>query len=600
MAGESKRRSLRASVVGQALGRVKGAVLGVGIFSFFINLLMLTGPLYMLQVYDRVLLSRSVETLVGLSILMAVLFGFMGGFDWVRARVLARLADNLEDDLGADTFSRWLRAPGAAQSQPVQDLSTLRTFLAGNAPSTFFDIPWVPIFIAVIFFLHPMLGWLAVFGTVVIFASALYNEVRTRQPTMDALAKTRAERMFTQQAIRNADTVAALGMGPEVTRRWQALNRDAAGKGLDATDRRSSATAFTKGFRMFIQSAVLGLGGYYAIKGVITPGAMIAGSIIMGRAMAPVQQAIGQWRGFLAARDAWERLEEFYETAPPEPEHMQLPAPSGALAVETVTAGPPGASRAVLNNVDFSLKPGQGLGVLGPSASGKSTLARLLTGIWKPQRGAVRLDGATFDQYDAATLGNAVGYLPQTVELFDGTVGDNISRFRPDATPEQVVEAAKLAGVHDMILHLPDGYDTTVGAGGTVLSGGQVQRIALARAVYGAPVLVVLDEPNANLDEAGDLALARCIRALRQRGATVVVVAHRKSAISQLDTLLVLQDGKMVAFGPKEEVVAKLNEARTGGAQQQAKRPAQAPKGRQPARVAGPAAALTRDIKPGA
>ena len=567
MSGETRGGRLRGGVVGTALGRVRGAVAGVGVFSFFINLLMLTGPLYMLQVYDRVLLSRSVETLVGLSVLMALLFAFMGGFDWVRARVLARLADTLEDDLGADTFSRWLRSPSSTDSQPVQDLSTLRTFLSGSAPATFFDIPWVPVFIGVIFFLHPMLGWLAVFGTVVIFSSALWNELRTRAPTLEALQKSRAERVFASQAVRNADTVAALGMGPELTRRWRRLNREAARSGLSSADRRSSASAFTKGFRMFIQSAVLGLGGYYAIKGVITPGAMIAASIIMGRALAPVQQAIGQWRGFLAARDAWERLEAFYESAPEAPDHMALPAPTGALRVEGVTAGPPGARRAVLSGIDFKLAPGQGLGVVGPSASGKSTLAKLVTGIWSPQRGAVRLDGATFDQYGADVLGGAVGYLPQTVELFDGTVGDNIARFRPDATSESVVEAARLASVHDMVLRLPDGYDTVVGpsaagSGGTVLSGGQVQRIALARAVYGSPVLVVLDEPNANLDEAGDRALSRCIRSLRERGTTLVVVAHRQSAISQLDSLLVLKEGRMAAFGPREDVLRELSKAR--------------------------------------
>ena len=603
MAGDTVHRT---SVVGDALRRARTAIVGVGVFSFFINLLMLTGPLYMLQVYDRVLLSRSVETLVGLSIVMAVLFGFMGGFDWIRARILARLADGLEADLGPETFSRWLRAGQSdaklANLQPVNELSTLRTFFAGNAPSTFFDVPWVPIYIGVIFFLHPMLGWLAVFGTFVIFCSALYNEITTREPTKEALAVQRSERAFSLQAIRNADTIAALGMGPAVARRWRGINRDAGAKNIAATDRRASATSFTKGFRMFIQSAVLGLGGYYAIKGVITPGAMIAGSIIMGRAMAPVQQAISQWRGFLAARDAWGKLDEFYDKTTGETEHIQLPAPTGRMEVEGVTAGPPGASKAVLNNVTFSLQAGQGLGIVGPSASGKSTLARMLTGIWMPQRGAVRLDGATFDQYDAATLGDAVGYLPQNVELFDGTIEQNIARFREDATPEAIVAAAQMAGVHEMILKLPDGYATKVGMGGVVLSGGQVQRVALARAVYGSPVLVVLDEPNANLDEEGDVALARCIRTLRERGATVIVVAHRRSAIVHLDHLLVLGDGRVEAFGPKNDVIEQLAKARGDAAARRdaakaGKRPsgsAQAARtagGRGP--VAGPAGAIT-------
>ena len=550
------------SAVGRALISARKAFWGVGIFSVFVNMLMLTGPIYMLQVYDRVLASRSISTLVAISILMAALYAFMGFLDFCRSRVLIRLANQFEESLGERTYRIWLKqglmGRAAARHAPLNDLSTLRQFLSGNAPGTFFDIPWVPLFIIVIFFLHWTLGVLAIFGGIVIFFAAMMNEWGTRKPLVESMKLRRMEQAFAQQTHRNADTIEAMGMGDNMRRRWQSMSRQSAKESQIASDRSGSSTAFSKAFRMFIQSAILGLGGALAVKQIITPGAMIAGSIIMGRALAPIQMAIGQWRGFNAARDAYSRLNAFYEIVPEDGDNLQLPAPTGHLRVENLTAGPPGAQSAILAGLHFDLKPGQGLGVIGPSAAGKSTLARLLVGIWLPQKGAVRLDGATFDQWSHDEIGKYIGYLPQEVELFDGTVGENISRFNGDAESEAIVEAARWAGVHELILRLPEGYDTKIGEGGAVLSGGQTQRVALARALYGDPVLIVLDEPNASLDAEGDAALSRAIAEARKRNKTVVVMAHRPSAIAAVDQLLMLKDGRQTAFGPKEEVLKEL------------------------------------------
>ena len=550
------------SVVGKAVMSARGAFTGIALFSAFINILMLTGPLYMLQVYDRVLISGSAVTLLSLSILMVAMFSFMGFLEFCRSRVLLRVADKFERDLGGRTFDAWmthgLGGQAAKRAQPLNDISTLRQFISGNAPGTFFDIPWVIVYIAVIFLLHWSLGVMAIIGTIIIFLSALYNEVSTRKPQMESLKFKRAEQAFAQQAHRNTDAISAMGMNANMRARWQQLNSQGTSEAVTAGDRAGSAQSFTKGFRMIVQSGILGMGGYLAIQGIITPGAMIAGSIILGRALAPVQMAIGQWRGFNAARDSFHRLNAFYETAEEDSDTISLPEPTGKMDIEHVFAGPPGATRATLSDLNFTLEAGQGLGVIGPSASGKSTLARLLVGIWKPQKGGIRLDGATFDQWSRVELGPHIGYLPQDVELFDGTIAENIARFTPQASDESVWEAARMAGVHDMVLRFEDGYQTRIGEGGAVLSGGQVQRVALARALYGQPKLVVLDEPNSNLDADGDAALAHAIRFLRKAGTTVIVMAHRPSAISEVDHLLMLKDGRQVAFGPKEEVIKTM------------------------------------------
>ena len=560
--------------IGKAMFKAKRAVAGTAIFSFFINLLMLTGPLYMLQVYDRVLISRSLSTLLALSILMAVLYVFMGVLELCRSRVLTRLATDFEKDLGEKTYKSWLKRglsvkPGDEHS-PMKDLFSLKQFLSGNGPSSFFDLPWIFVYVGVIFLLHWTLGVIALLGTAALIIFAIYNEIVTREPLQESMRVRRKEVNLTEQTHRNADVIQAMGMGRHMREKWAKLHDKRALEMLSSTDRAGSTTATTKAFRMFLQSAILGAGGALAIQQIVTPGAMIAGSIILGRAMAPVQGAISQWRGFNAAKAAYKRLNVFLEAGVDEGETTRLPAPQGFLSVENMVAGPPGATQATLLGLNFKLPPGSGLGVIGPSASGKSTLARLLTGIWIAQKGTVRLDGASFDQWDPDELGPYIGYLPQKVELLDGTIRQNIARFNPDASDADVVAAAQLAGVHELILRFKEGYDSHIGEGGIVLSGGQIQRLALARAVFGRPVLVVLDEPNASLDAEGDIALTRAISALRQAGTSVVVMAHRPSAIAAVDKLLVLRSGKQVAFGPKAEVLAALNSGVAARRQQSA------------------------------
>ncbi|MEL7231499.1 MAG: type I secretion system permease/ATPase, partial [Pseudomonadota bacterium] len=512
------------SPVGRLLAQAKPAIIGVGVFSFFVNLLMLTGPIYMLQVYDRVLLSASMETLIFISIAMLVLYVFMGLFDFWRSRVLVRVADAFETQMNAKTFSAWLRqsAQGgqAAKTAPLNDISTLRQFFSGTMPGAFFDLPWVPVFIALIWMLHWTLGVLAVVGAVIMCVAAYISSRRTETPLKESLRLRRTEQRFATIAQRNSETIAAMGMGQNIQSRWSQFNVQGAEETVNAADRTGGGSAFTKAFRMFLQSAMLGLGGALAIQQIITPGAMIAGSIILGRALAPVQMLIGQWRSVASAKDAYDQLNAFhFEGNESDKGLTQLPDPDGHLVVENLTAGPPGATQAVLSGLNFTLEPGQGLGVIGPSAAGKSTLAKLLVGVWMPQRGSIRLDGATFDQWDRDRIGSFIGYLPQQVELFVGTVADNIARFDPNATDEAIVEAAKWAGVHDLILKLSDGYETPLGPGYPGLSGGQIQRIGLARALYGNPKLIVLDEPNASLDEDGDQALTNAILQAREKGA---------------------------------------------------------------------------------
>jgi len=547
-----------------ALKRSRRAFIGIGIFSAVINLLMLTGPLYMLQVYDRVLLSRSMSTLVALSILMGGLYAFMGLLELIRSRVLVRVGNRIEEDLGKRTFDLWVKQGQYKHSKvgvrPLNDLSTVKSFLSGPAPGALFDIPWVPIFIAVIWLLHWTLGLAALIGAIIIFIVATLNEFTTRKKLKESRNQLMTSHMIADSAYRQSDAVTAMGMGGNIQNRWQAVKAEGAKLHTSGSDLAGSYSATTKAFRMFLQSAILGLGCALAVVQIITPGAMIAASIIMGRALAPIQMAIGQWKGFINARGAYDRLNAFFQAVPEASEPLQLPEPKGQISVQSVTAAPPNTKTVVLHNVSFEIEAGQGLGVIGPSASGKSTLAKLLVGVWMPQRGAVRLDGASYDQWNRDILGPHIGYLPQDIELFDATIKDNIARFDPQATDEAIVQAAKHADVHDMILQMPNGYDTLIGQGNLVLSGGQVQRIALARALYGDPKLLVLDEPNANLDADGDKALSQAIAGCRKRGNTVIVMTHRPSAISAVDTLLMLRAGRIEEFGPKEKVLKTLKD----------------------------------------
>ena len=552
------------SELGQAFAACSGVLAMTGVFSFFINLLMLTAPLYMLQIYDRVLSSRSEATLVAITVLAGGLLITMGLLDMVRSRVLVRVGVRLDQQLNARVFSavfdRMARGFRAERAQALRDLDSVRQFLTGPGPFSFFDAPWVPFYIVVVYLFHPILGFIALGGAVLLFIVALLNELLTRKPLQTAGADVVKAYAFADASLRNAEPLEAMGMMEGLRRRWAERHDRGLALQARASDRAGALTAMSKVIRMLLQVGILGAGAALAIRQEITPGVMIAASILMGRALAPVEQAIGSWRQFIGARTAYHRLSVLLKDSAVSTQRLQLPKATGRLAVDKVIAMPPAGKTPVLKGVSFELQPGDALGVIGPSAVGKSTLARLLVGIWPPSSGSVRLDGAELQHWDRDLLGPQIGYLPQDVELFGGTVAENISRFYADPSDEDIVAAARLAGVHEMVLGLPGGYETEIGDDGGFLSGGQRQRIGLARAVYGAPALVVLDEPNSNLDNAGDQALTKAIATLKARGATVVVMAHRPSAIAAVDKILMLNDGRVAAFGDKDEILSKVTQ----------------------------------------
>ena len=555
---KSKAPEAKRSPVRSTLSSMRQAWIGVGVLSLCVNVLMLTGPLYMLQVYDRVITSQSMSTLVALSILMVLMYGFMGLLDFLRSRILIRIGNYVESELSAPLFKNWLSQgtkghikPG---QNPLQSLAILKRFLTGPAPTTFFDIPWTPIYIAVIFMIDWTLGVFAIFGAVVVLIIAALAELRTRKSEEKAQNAKGHSHSFSQKMYQNSEAVMSMGMIGDMSQKWARIKAQGEASDLSASDITGGATAMSKAFRMFLQSAILGLGAALAVQGIVTPGAMIAGSIILGRALAPIQMIIGQWRSYIQTKNAYRDLNSFYASLPEDVEKVVLPTPTGKLAVSSLSAGPPGAKKATLKGINFDLVPGDGLCVLGHSGSGKSTLARLLVGIWTAQMGTVRLDGATLDQWENDQLGKHIGYLPQTVELFDGTIGENISRFRPNVSSNVTIRAAQIAGLHEFVLSLPDGYNTKLGAGGLVLSVGQVQRVALARAVFGDPCLVVLDEPNSNLDTQGDTALNSAIQYMRSQGKTVVIISHRPTAMAAINKVLVLNGGQQEKYGLKEQV----------------------------------------------
>ncbi|TQV74449.1 type I secretion system permease/ATPase [Denitrobaculum tricleocarpae] len=543
-----------------------------GVFSLVINLLMLTGPLYMMLVYDRVLTSQSETTLISLSLLIAGLFIIMGLLSSVRSKILVRVGSRINLRLSERVFGAQIKkaaSGGARGLDGVRDLQTLREFLSGTGPATLFDAPWTPVYIGVIFLLDPLLGWIATGGAVVLLLIALLNEVVTRRNLAKATRVLAESNEIVADGRNNAEVLSSMHMLPGIYRRWQRLQHAALELQNKASDRSASLSSMSRTLRLMLQSAILGAGAYLAINDVISPGSMIAASLIMGRGLAPIEQAIGSWRHFIAARGAYRRTKQLLDDVPAEEQRTQLPAPRGNLSVEKLFAGIPGkeGNQLILSNISFRLNAGEALAVIGPSASGKSTLARLLVGAWPPDHGQVRLDSADLWQWDRVQLGHYIGYLPQDVELFNGTVFENIARFNEEADDESVVAAAMNAGAHEMILALPDGYNTAVGTGGRLLSGGQRQRIALARALYGDPALVVLDEPNASLDAVGEEALSQTIQRMKARGQTVVVIAHRPSAVTQADKVLVLDGGKVAAFGPKAEVFAALSDRAANGGQ---------------------------------
>ncbi|WP_262297611.1 type I secretion system permease/ATPase [Microvirga sesbaniae] len=541
----------------------RGALLGIALLSGLINILYLSGSLYMMEVYDRVLPSRSIPTLLGLSGIILALFLFQGLFDMLRGRIFARLGAAFDEDLSQRVFRGQVLAPlrdkgeGDAQ-QPLRDLDQIRAFLAGGGPSALFDLPWIPLYLFICFAFHPLLGWVTVGGASVLVAITILTDVLTRKATKAAVGAASLRNGIGDGARRNAEVVQAMGMAGRLGAMWGQANAQYLTHQQAASDVSGGFGAFSKVMRMALQSGVLGVGAYLVINNQATGGIMIASSILVSRALAPVELAIANWKGFVSARQGWSRLQAALADDRPQARPLALPAPGASLSVENAGSGAPKGQRFAVQDVSFELKAGMGLGIIGPSASGKSSLARMLVGVWPTWRGKVRLDGAALEQWLAEDLGRHIGYLPQDVELFAGTVAQNIARFQADPKPEDVVRAAQDANVHEMILRLPQGYETQVGEGGAALSGGQRQRIGLARALYGDPFLVVLDEPNSNLDNDGEHALTRAIQGVRERGGIVVVIAHRPSALAGVDHILVLDEGAVRKFGPKEEVLSSV------------------------------------------
>ncbi len=544
-------------------------------FSFVLNILALTGSLFMLQVYDRVLPSGSVPTLVALGMIVLVLYAYFGVLDYVRSRIFVRVGRKVEEGLRNRVFDAMstlsLNKANLLGGLPVQDLNTIRQFISGQGPLAYFDMPYVPLYLLVVFLLHWVLGVVATVSAVIIFGLALLAERSTRAPSNAAALATAKAQAMTEETRRNAEALFSLGMKGAMRDRWSVLQGEALEHQTRANDAGASYSTFSRVFRMVIQSALLGTGAYLAVKHEISSGSIIASSIIMGRALAPIEQAVGGWQQFLGARKAYERLAVVLNQVPAERQRMKLPEPKGLVEVEGATVVLQGTDKPVLQNISFRVQPGMGLGIIGPTGAGKSTMARALVGLVPLQRGAVRLDGATPDQRDSDEHGRLIGYLPQDVQIFDGTVAENISRFTPTPDAHKIVEAAQLANIHEFVMRLPMGYDTPLMEGGSRLSAGQRQRLALARALFGDPVLLVMDEPNSNLDAEGELALDKAIRAALARGASVIVVAHRPSALNAIHDLLVLANGQVAAYGKRDEVLKKV------GALQSAPVPAAAP-----------------------
>lgn len=541
--------------------------MAVGIFSGAVNILMLTGSLFMLQVYDRVLPSRSVPTLVGLAILVGVLYVFQGILDFVRGRVLSRVGASLDEELSAPVFKAGLLQPlnghaSANGTQALRDLDQLRGFLSGSGPTALFDMPWMPLYLGLCFAFHFWIGITALGGALVLIALTIATELFSRDATKAATSLGAKRLSIAEAGRRNAEVLQAMGMAGRFADRWAVINDKHLDTHQRASDVASGLGGISRVLRLILQSAVLAVGAYLVIQQEATPGIIIASSILVSRALAPVELAIANWNGFLAARQSAKRLSDLVSAGPASQEKLALPAPNTSLSIEGLFVGAPGVPKLLIQDLNFKLQAGQGLGIIGPTAAGKSTLVRAAVGVWQPARGKVCIDGASLDQWDVERLGRHVGYLPQDVELFEGTVAENICRFEPEADAKAIVEAARNAHVHDLIVSLPDGYEAKIGEAGMALSAGQRQRIALARALYGDPFLVVLDEPNSNLDAEGDEALTRAILGVRKRGGIVVVVAHRQSALIGVDLVLALAKGRAQAFGPKDEVMQKVLQPR--------------------------------------
>ncbi len=559
----------------QAVNFSRKAFVSTGLFSFVINVLMLAGPLFMLQVYDRVMTSGSIPTLIALSVMTAALYVIIGLLELTRSRVVTRIGVDVDGRISDRVFQAALKQSLSTSGKPVaalRELDHVRQFLASNGPLTFFDAPWTPIYLFVIFMLHWVLGVAAVLGAAVLLSLAWAGEIRSRRPMLEAGRSAAKSLELAESGQRNAEAIAAMGMLSAYRQRWQSANQEALAWQTLTADRLGSMSALTKSLRLLLQSMMLAIGAVLAINGDISAGSIVAATIIFGRALAPVEQAIGHWRNFLKARESFDHLEELLEVIPPPPPVTALPAPKGHLSVSGLRVSAPDSRKLILGGVTFDVEPGQMLAVIGPSASGKSTLARAVVGLWPPAAGTIKIDGARLDQWDGEALGQHIGYLPQNVDLFAGTVRDNIARFRDNARDEDIITAAKRAHAHDLILNLPNGYDTELGGHGAYLSGGQRQRVALARALFGDPAIVVLDEPNANLDRIGDEALAAAIDGMRERKQAVVLVSHRVQAIGKADLLLYIDKGLQRAFGTRDEVMKMFQPAGRQGERRQANR----------------------------
>jgi ATP-binding cassette, subfamily C, bacterial PrsD len=554
---------------------------GIAVFSGVVNVLMLSGSLYMLQVYDRVIPSRNVATLVGLSLMVLFAYLMQGYFDALRSRMLCRVATLFDAGLQEQIHTALANLPlrgvkPMLMQQPLRDLDQIRTFMSGMGPTAFLDMPWIPIFLIALFLFHPLIGLTALAGTAAIIAMALLTERLSRGAAKAAMDLSAQRQVLADTTQRNAEVIRALGMLDRFTARWSRANERYLQENIRSSDVAANLGSGAKILRYVLQSGMLGLGAWLVVADRASGGVMIASSIMMGRALAPVEIALGTWKQLVAARQGIARLREICKAtaAPPAPP-VELPRPSRDLVVRNLSVTAPGKDKPIVANVSFALSAGMGLALLGASASGKTSLSKALVGIWPSQSGEVRLDGGALDQWRNGDLGRYIGYLPQDVALFDGTVAENICRFDEAATSEAILKAARIAGVHEIILRLPDGYATRIGEGGMSLSAGQRQRIGLARAVFGDPFLVVLDEPNANLDAEGEQALTRAIQIMRAAKSIVIVISHRSSALAALDMALVLYDGKAIAFGRRDEVFARVNAA---GRQVAARQAAASPK----------------------
>lgn len=534
-----------------------------------VNILALTGSFFMLQVYDRVIPGRSVPTLVGLAVFAGTLFVFQGVLELIRSRLLVRIGMALDARVSGQVYAALMRLPLRTKLagdglQSLRDLDQVRSFLSSVGPTALFDLPWMPLYLGICFLFHFWIGMTALAGAVILFGLTLFAEARTREPAKRANSQAAARNTLAEATRRNVEVLQAMGFGSRIAERWSGINADYLSTNAKASDLAGTLGTVSKILRMMLQSGILAIGAWLVIHQEATGGIMIASSIMMGRALAPIELAIAHWKGFVNARQAWARLTQLLALLPETATSVDLPAPTSTLKVEAISVTPPGERRVVVQDAGFALEQGAGLGIVGPSASGKSSLVRAIAGIWLPMRGTVRLDGATLDQWSPEELGNHIGYLPQDVQLFDGTIAENIARFEPRAASDKILAAAQAAGVHDLVVHLPEGYETRIGEAGSALSAGQRQRVALARALYGDPFLVILDEPNSNLDAEGEAALTEAIQGVRARGGIAVVVAHRPSALASLDQVLVMANGRVQAFGPKNEVLNKVTRPGSG------------------------------------